>query len=169
MDHEKHDLSSGALAHATGTSVDTLRHYERRGLLPATRRLSNGYRRFPAAAGARVQLIQRALAMGFGLDELGRILKSRDRGRPPCQEVRALAAEKLQALERRIETLSEFRETLRRTLADWDRRLENRDASELAGLLESLSAHLESADSGSSILRSARFDRRHTVTTKEKR
>jgi DNA-binding transcriptional MerR regulator len=157
------ELSSGALARATGTSTDTLRHYERRGLLPAARRLPNGYRRFPPAAVARVNLIQRAVAMGFGLQELSRILKSKDRGRPPCREVRALAAEKLESLEHQIERLTEFRETLRRTLAAWDRRLEARgDASEPAGLLESLSANLESASAGSSIWRGSRFDRRHS-------
>ena len=157
------ELSSGALARATGTSTDTLRHYERRGLLPPARRLVNGYRRFPVAAVARVNLIQRAVAMGFGLQELSRILKSKDRGRPPCQEVRALAAEKLKALEDQIERLIEFRETLRRTLDGWDRRLEARgDASEPARLLESLSANLESVSSGSSIWRGSRFDRRHS-------
>ena len=154
------ELSSGELAAAAGVSVDTLRYYERRGLLPAARRLPNGYRRFTEASVGRVQLIQRALSMGFALDELTRILRARDGGRPPCQEVRALAAAKLADLERRIEGLTAFRGQLVRTLADWDRRLASRQPSEPARLLESLSVDLESEPSTSSIWRGARFDRR---------
>lgn len=156
---EDAELGSGALARAAGVSVDTLRHYERRGLLPAARRLSNGYRRFPRAAVARVQLIQRALSMGFGLDELTRILRARDGGRAPCREVRALAAAKLADVELRIESLAAFRDELARTLADWDRRLEAGRPSEPVRLLESLAAAGEES-SASSIWRGARFDRR---------
>jgi len=90
------DLRSGELAAAAGVSVDTLRHYERRGLIEPARRLANGYRSYPRAAVSRVRLIQSALSMGFGLDELARILRARDGGRSPCQEVRALAAGKLE-------------------------------------------------------------------------
>jgi DNA-binding transcriptional MerR regulator len=157
---ENADLGSGELAAAAGVSVDTLRHYERRGLLPAARRLANGYRRFPASAAARVRLIQRSLAMGFGLDELTRILRARDGGRAPCREVRALAAEKLADVERRIESLAAFREELVRTLADWDRRLDAGRPSEPARLLETLSAVTDPESSASSICRGARFDRR---------
>lgn len=154
------ELGSGELAAAAGVSVDTLRHYERRGLLAIARRLPNGYRRFPRGSVARVQLIQRALSMGFGLDELTRILRARDGGRPPCQEVRALAAAKLADVERRIESLAAFRKDLVRTLADWDRRLAARRPSEPARLLESLAVDLESEPAASSMWRGAQFDRR---------
>lgn len=60
-----------ALAEATGVSTDTLRHYERLGLLPGTDRARAGYRRYPPAMVERVRLIQRALVVGFSLKDLG--------------------------------------------------------------------------------------------------
>lgn len=98
-------IRSGELARAAGVSSDTLRHYERRGLLPRPRRLGNGYRAYPPEALDRVVLIQRALSVGFTLDELARFLRARARGAPPCREVRALAAEKLREIDRRLEEL----------------------------------------------------------------
>src|SRR4051812_28459483 len=88
-------LLAGELARLAGVSSDTLRHYERKGVLPRPLRLSNGYRKYPASSVDRVRLIRRALAVGFTLDELARFLKARDRGQAPCREVRALASEKL--------------------------------------------------------------------------
>ena len=93
--------SSGELARLTGVSSDTLRHYERKGVLPLARRLNNGYRKYPADSIDRVRLIRRALAVGFTLDELAQFLRARDRGLAPCREVRALATEKLTEVESR--------------------------------------------------------------------
>ncbi|MFP5247337.1 MAG: MerR family DNA-binding transcriptional regulator, partial [Thermoanaerobaculia bacterium] len=84
----KTDLSSGALAKECGVSTDTIRHYERLGLIPAAVRGANGYRRFPPETAGRVLLIRRAVAIGFSLDELARILRQRDSGSPPCRNVR---------------------------------------------------------------------------------
>ncbi|MDQ3744132.1 MAG: MerR family transcriptional regulator, partial [Acidobacteriota bacterium] len=73
-------LLSGELARLAGVSTDTLRHYERKGVLPKPRRLGNGYRKYPTNSVERVRLIRRALSVGFTLDELGKFLKARDRG-----------------------------------------------------------------------------------------
>ena len=149
---------SGALAREAGVSTDTLRHYERRGLLARPRRLSNGYREYGPDALPRVRLIQRALSVGFTLDELGRILKARARGAPPCRQVRALAADRLAEIDERIEDLEAFRDALRETLRVWDERLSRVGDGEAAHLLETL------ADSGpagrGSPLAALRFDRR---------
>jgi len=131
-------LRSGELARLAGVSTDTLRHYERKGALPAPRRLSNGYRRYPPDALDRVSLIRRALAVGFTLDELARFLKARDRGQAPCREVRALAAEKLAGVEARLAELLSLRDELKATLADWDGLLAGKEAGQRAGLLEAL-------------------------------
>src|SRR5215213_5475046 len=96
---------SGELARLAGVSTDTLRHYERKGVLPVARRLNNGYRKYPADSLDRVRLVRRALAVGFTLDELARFLKARDRGQAPCREVRALAEEKLADLESRLKEM----------------------------------------------------------------
>jgi len=132
-------IRSRELARAAGVSADTLRHYERRGLLAPAGRLSNGYRVWGPDALARVLLIQRALSVGFTLDELARILRARARGAPPCREVRALAEEKLREIDGRLRDLREFRKSLAATLEDWDARLAGSVEGEPARLLEALS------------------------------
>lgn len=131
-------LSAGGLAKAAGVSTDTLRHYERRGVLRRPPRAANGYRQYPPEALDRVLLVRRALAVGFTLDELARLLSVKDGGGAPCKEVRALAAGKLAEVEERIAQLTGLRDALRATLKDWDRRLEKKPDGGRAGLLESL-------------------------------
>ena len=132
-------LSSGELAKLAGVSSDTLRHYERKGVLLRPRRSANGYRQYPADALQRVRLVRRGLGVGFTLDELSRILKVRDAGGAPCEEVRNLAAQKLSEVETRLTELTALRDDLRVTLKHWDRRLARRSKGERVGLLESLS------------------------------
>ena len=127
----------GSLAEACGVSRDTLRHYERKGVLNAGRS-ANGYRRYPDQALARVQLVRRALAVGFTLDELGVALQIRDRGGAPCRRIRELAAEKLSAIESQLSDLGALRDELRSSLKDWDKRLAQTDPAAPAGLLEAL-------------------------------
>lgn len=133
-------LRSGELARLAGVSTDTLRHYERKGVLARPRRGANGYRQYPPEALARVQLVRRALAFGFTLDELARILSARDRGAAPCREVRALAAAKLAEVEGRLAELCGLRDELRATLTEWDGRLNETLEGGRAGLLEALAA-----------------------------
>jgi DNA-binding transcriptional MerR regulator len=129
---------SGELARLTGVSTDTLRHYERKGVLPVARRLNNGYRKYPPDSIERVRLIRRALAVGFTLDELAQFLKARDRGQAPCHEVRTLAEEKLTEVESHLTELLAVRDELRATLVDCDKRLAGKKAGQRAGLLEAL-------------------------------
>jgi DNA-binding transcriptional MerR regulator len=119
-------------------STDTLRHYERLGLLPRPRRTANNYRQYAADAVARVQLIQRALSVGFSLAELARVLQVRDAGGAPCQRVRALAADKLDQIDRRLNELLVMRKLLKQLIADWDERLKQTPDGERAALLEML-------------------------------
>lgn len=138
-------LRSSELAQAAKISTDTLRHYERKGVLPKPRRSRNGYREYPPEALARVRLVRRALLVGFTLDELARFLAERDKGGVPCREVRILAAEKLDDIETRLNELVFVRDELRATLTDWDSLLSGKTVVERAGLLEAL----VSADSSS--------------------
>jgi DNA-binding transcriptional MerR regulator len=133
-------MRSGELAAAAGVSPDTLRHYERAGLLPPPKRSSNGYRLFAREALETVRLIQRALAIGFTLAEIGVFLKERRRGAPPCRRVQALAAERLRDTERRIESLTRFRDEFRRILEEWSERLAGTPEGSAAKLLESLTS-----------------------------
>ena len=88
-------LHSGELGRLADISTDTLRFYERRGLLPLAPRTVSGYRLFPPEALARVRLIRGALSIGFSVAELAAILRERDQGGAPCRRVRELAANKL--------------------------------------------------------------------------
>lgn len=139
-------MRSGELAHLSGVSSDTLRHYERQGLLPKPPRSAGGYRQYPATALDRVLLIRRALSIGFSLPELTTIVKMRDHGRPPCKEARALVATKLRDVKQQMRDLVAMRRQLERTLDDWDSRLARTAKGQPAHLLESLpdqSPHLK--------------------------
>src|SRR5438105_1610919 len=101
-------MKSGELAKRTGVSADTLHHYEKLGLLTPSSRQDNGYRHYDPQAVHRVELIQRALRLGFTLSELAPILKERDSGGTPCQSVRKLAAAKLKDIDARLEELTQM-------------------------------------------------------------
>lgn len=135
---EQKYLRSGDLARLAGVSTDTLRHYERKGLLERPGRSANGYREYLASDLDRVRLVRAALGIGFTLDELARLLKVRDQGGAPCREVRALAGTKLTEVETRLGELAALRDQLRRLLKDWDSLLEKNSPPERAGLLQSL-------------------------------
>jgi DNA-binding transcriptional MerR regulator len=126
-------------------STDTLRYYERKRVLPKPVRTAAGYRVYGAEALGRVQLIQRALAIGYGLDELAEILAVRDGGGAPCVQVRELAKRKLLEVEERLRNLEKLRAELRRILGDWDKRLQHSNGKQ-ARLLESLPAPAARAD-----------------------
>jgi MerR family transcriptional regulator, Zn(II)-responsive regulator of zntA len=128
------------VARATGVSTDTLRHYERKGLLPRVTRTAAGYRQYSAATVERVLLIQRALAVGFSLTDLKRVLGARDRGGAPCRSVRTLVGERLERLNQRIEEMRILRDELGELLAEWDNRLARTPEGKRAHLLETLGA-----------------------------
>src|ERR1041384_3176038 len=145
--------SSGELADLAGVSRDTLRHYERKGVLPRPVRGHNGYRQYPSEALQRVQLVRRALSVGFTLDELARVLKVRDAGGAPCEEVRRIAAQKLLNVQDQLRELTALRDDLQETLTDWDTRLARQAKGKRANLLESLSADTPAKSSHRSIKR----------------
>jgi DNA-binding transcriptional MerR regulator len=131
-------LTAGELASAVGVSTDTLRHYERKGVISRAQRSANGYRQYLPATLDRVRLVRRALAIGFTLDELAAILNLRDRGGMPCREVRRLAGEKLASTEERLRELVALRDQLRATLQEWDARLAKTSKGKRAALLDAL-------------------------------
>lgn len=93
---------------------------------------------YPPAALERVRLIRRALAVGFSLPELEKILRVRDAGGAPCRQVRGMLEGKLSQLEAQIEDLGQMRDHLRAVLADWDKRLTETPDGKPARLLDSL-------------------------------
>ena len=133
-------LRSGQVAKASGVSTDTLRHYEKLGLLPKPRRTPSGYRDFAPEAIARVVLIRRSLDLGFSLEEVGRILKLRETGGVPCGKARVMLEQKLIEIDCKIAELTAAKRDLSDVLREWDVRLAETPEGARAYLLESLAA-----------------------------
>jgi DNA-binding transcriptional MerR regulator len=138
-------LRSGALAKSAGVSPDTIRHYERIGVLPRASRTQSGYRVYPASALERVLVVQRALRIGFTLAELAEVLKARDAGGAPCRRVYQLAHDKLKAIEADIEALKRTKRYVKKVLSDWEQRIQRAGTGEKSHLLYSLSDAVKNA------------------------
>ena len=128
----------GEAAARAGISADTIRYYERIGVLPKPPRSPAGYRRYSDAHVGRMVFVRNAARFGFPLKELAGFLKSREKGQLPCRTVRAAGDRLLADLDREIAELSAARAEMVRTLADWDRRLASAAPGAPARLLESL-------------------------------
>jgi DNA-binding transcriptional MerR regulator len=118
---------SGALAKASGVSVDTLRFYEREGLLPEPVRSTGGARRYGPDALNRVRFIKQAQGAGLTLKDI-RILLDARRGASSsaCRRTRAILADRLAELHRRIQDMQEVEGVLNGHLEACDRALEER-------------------------------------------
>ena len=138
-------LYSGALAKAAAVSPDTIRHYERIGVLPRASRTQSGYRVYPASALERVLVVQRALRIGFTLAELAEVLKARDAGGAPCRRVYQLAQDKLRAIEADIEALKRTKRYVKKVLSDWEERIQRAGPGQQSHLLYSLSEAVKNA------------------------
>ena len=131
-------LRVGDVASRAGVSVDTVRHYERKGVLQNVSRDESGYRRYSGDAVRRILLIRKAISLGFSLDELAAIFRERAAGKPPCGRVRELAGRKLVELDERIAALTALRAALAETIEGWDDRLRNTGRGGFAHLLEAI-------------------------------
>ena len=140
-------LYSGALARAASVSPDTIRHYERIGVLPQASRTQSGYRVYPASALERVLVVQRALRIGFTLAELAEVLKVRDAGGTPCRRVYQLAQDKLKGIEADIEALKRTKRYVKKVLSDWEHRIQHASSGEKSHLLYSLTDAVKNAGS----------------------
>ncbi len=138
-------LRTGSLARATGVSPDTIRHYEKIGVLRRASRTNAGYRLYPASAVQRVLVVRRSLRIGFTLAELAEVLKARDAGGAPCGRVYQLAQEKLKRIETDIEDLKGTQRYLKGIVTDWGRRLQRAGPGQQSHLLHSLSELADNA------------------------
>ena len=113
----------GQLAQSTGVSADTIRYYEKIGLLPAASRTGSGYREYPSGAGNRIRVIRNAVDLGFPLAEIAKVLKVRDAGGAPCRQVRDYAHALVEQIGQRIDELNVERASMVKMIADWDAQL----------------------------------------------
>ena len=107
-------LTIGALARRAGVNVETIRYYQRRGLLPLPPKPVQGYRRYGEETLARLRFIRRAQELGFTLREIAGLLSLGD---GECRQVQALAAERLEEIRRRIGDLRAMEAVLEELLA----------------------------------------------------
>ena len=131
-------LRSGDVARLAGVSPDTIRHYEKLGILPKAHRTEGGYRTYSADAVERVRLTRRALALGFSLTELSDILRTHDNGGVPCRRVLDLTEEKLRCLGNQIQELKRTQKYMRQLVREWRKKLDATEPGGKAGLLHSL-------------------------------
>ena len=111
-------LTIGRLARAAGVNVETVRYYQRRGLLAEPDRPPNGIRRYSEDSVKRIRFIKRAQELGFTLAEIANLLALED-GRS-CRETRELAGRKLAIVESRLADLRRLRGTLRELIGRCD-------------------------------------------------
>ncbi len=109
----KEALTIGQVAARTGLSADTLRYYERLGLIGPVARTPSGRRRYGARDLSRLRFIRRAQQMGFSLAEIGQLLQMRDDPQHARPQVRRLTAAKLAEVEARLTELTTLRDELR--------------------------------------------------------
>ena len=100
------------LAEEAGTSADTVRYYERIGLLPETRRSSSGYRLYGDDAVERLQFIKRAQRFGLRLEAIRELLEVRRRGLCPCGHTRRLLEDRLAELDEEMASLARLRQDI---------------------------------------------------------
>ena len=111
-------LTIGRLARAAGVHVETVRYYQRRGLIAVPPRPTGSVRHYPQTAVGQLRFIKRAQDIGFSLAEIKQLLRlERMRG---CHDARALASAKLSAVEQRMAALERVRGALRRLVGECD-------------------------------------------------
>ena len=104
------EMTIGRLAEAAGVHLETIRYYQRRGLLAEPKRPAGGVRRYGEGAIARLGFIRRAQGVGFTLDEVKALLTLGET--PSCRGARTLAAKKLELVETRLRDLERMRGAL---------------------------------------------------------
>jgi MerR family transcriptional regulator, mercuric resistance operon regulatory protein len=105
-------VTRGRLAKETGTNIETVRYYEKIGLMPAPRRSESGYRLYGDAAHRRLRFIVRGRELGFSIEELRRLLSLVDGGDYTCGEVLELTVAHLESVRTKIKELRRLERTL---------------------------------------------------------
>ena len=126
-------------ASRVGVNTETLRYYERRGLLAEPARTSGGYRDYPPTAVALLRFIKRAQELGFRLDEVEELLQLDAGGPDSCEAARALAERRIDDLAARIRDLQRMRDSLTDLVATCDQPRADRSCV----LLEAIDHHSE--------------------------
>ncbi|PIE34712.1 heavy metal-responsive transcriptional regulator [candidate division KSB3 bacterium] len=105
-------LTTGQLAKQARVNIETVRYYERRGLIPEPPRRESGYRKYPINMVERIQFIKRAQELGFSLKEIGELLSLRLDPHTPAMAVRRKTEAKVKEIEQKIDDLQQMKHAL---------------------------------------------------------
>ena len=126
-------LTIGGVAAAAGVNVETIRYYQRRGLLEEPTKPLGGYRNYPTEMVKRIRFIKRAQALGFTLGDVTGLLHLNDTD--ACAKTRDLAAQKLALIQQKLSELATMRDALANLMRQCDRKLK-RAACPIIEILE---------------------------------
>jgi DNA-binding transcriptional MerR regulator len=128
-------LKIGEVSRQSGIGIETLRFYEKSGLLDKPSRTYSGYRMYSSDVLDRLSFIKRAQVLGFSLDEIRKVIDDARRGHSPCDEVREIVRMRLEELDQRMQEMALYRKELAETLEQWDK--VGRAPGHICGLIES--------------------------------
>ena len=107
-------LSIGELARQANVNIETIRYYERRGLISEPPRNNSGHRQYSREAVRRTDFIKRCQALGFSLKEIEEILELRITSESTCADMKSHVTEKLTYVDKKIDELARIRDALSR-------------------------------------------------------
>jgi MerR family mercuric resistance operon transcriptional regulator len=105
-------LTIGQVARRSAVNIETLRYYERRGLIPEPPRQASGYRQYDPQVVQRIQFIKRAQELGFTLKEISELLALRVDPDTTCEDVRRRAEAKIADIEEKVRSLQRIKKAL---------------------------------------------------------
>ena len=104
-------VSIGKIAKLAGINVETIRYYQRRGLLSEPKKPHRGHRRYPAVVVEHIRFIKRAQVLGFTLNEIAVLLRELEEDRP-CGTIRKLTLDKIKVIDQKLADLKRMRKAL---------------------------------------------------------
>ena len=113
-------LKIGEVSRRAGIGIETLRFYEKSGLLDRPGRTESGYRLYDESVLERLAFVKKAQLLGFTLDEIKQLIDHKRKGENPCAEVREIVKIRLEELNERVEQMVLYRDELSAALGDWE-------------------------------------------------
>ena len=110
-------MKIGQVAKQADVGIETIRFYERKGLLAQPPRLHDAYREYPKEAVAKIRFIKRAKDLGFSLSEIAELLALETNPHATCADVKHRAVEKISAIQQRVDDLQRMKRVLSRLVA----------------------------------------------------
>ena len=120
-------LTIGQVAKQAGVNVETVRYYERQGLIPEPPRQASGYRQYNPDFVKRIQFIKRAQSLGFSLKEISELLALRVVSDIACDDVKQHAEKKMADIEKKIQSLERIKTALAELVTCCERREQSSD------------------------------------------